>query len=386
MKETKMKVKEYIKETQHPFILAGDVTASDWLKNETFQDDLSAYIRLHHGNLNIREGIIEDCTEEEVPVANFIQLACSNLYIVNRYKYNHLYETTLLQYDPIENYRSTETEDINASGTNTTSFQKGSQTNTDTNVKGSQTNSESKSSSIDAHTDDLEDVNTYGVVHETDNLDKIMNEHTDTHNRTLINVQRVDTHNKTLNYAEHTDKHDNGNNNGAVNNEHYVTSYESDTPHLESRDSLGATRDVIGGHEDTDNLEDTYGAHTDNDNLEDTYGEHTDSDNRTINKDEHIDTLKHTNEYGAQGSSETNSYVDGERTDTNTIVEGQRSDSENGSETTTSSRTLTRYGNIGVTTSQQMIESERKVALFNIYKVIAKDIIGCIANRCYGGF
>lgn len=41
---------------------------------------------------------------------------------------------------------------------------------------------------------------------------------------------------------------------------------------------------------------------------------------------------------------------------------------------------LTRSGNIGVTTSQQMIESEREVVKLNIYKVIADLILGTICQ------
>ena len=44
-----------------------------------------------------------------------------------------------------------------------------------------------------------------------------------------------------------------------------------------------------------------------------------------------------------------------------------------GNETTT--HTFTRSGNIGVTTSQQMIESERRVAYFSFFKVLIRDII-----------
>ena len=44
-----------------------------------------------------------------------------------------------------------------------------------------------------------------------------------------------------------------------------------------------------------------------------------------------------------------------------------------GNETTT--HTFTRSGNIGVTTSQQMIESERRIAYFSFFKVLIRDII-----------
>lgn len=39
------------------------------------------------------------------------------------------------------------------------------------------------------------------------------------------------------------------------------------------------------------------------------------------------------------------------------------------------SRTLTRSGNIGITTTQQMLMSQRDVANFSIYAIIAKDIM-----------
>ena len=51
----------------------------------------------------------------------------------------------------------------------------------------------------------------------------------------------------------------------------------------------------------------------------------------------------------------------------------------NGSETNkrdaNHSRSGRAHGNIGVTTSQQMIESERKVAMFNIYDIIAESFV-----------
>ena len=56
----------------------------------------------------------------------------------------------------------------------------------------------------------------------------------------------------------------------------------------------------------------------------------------------------------------------GEDTDTNT---------ESGTDTHTRNYTLTRHGNIGVTTSQQMIESERKLWMWSFfYEVVFPDI------------
>ena len=54
---------------------------------------------------------------------------------------------------------------------------------------------------------------------------------------------------------------------------------------------------------------------------------------------------------------------------TDTMTSGSRKDSH--------SRTLTRSGNIGVTTSQQMIMSERDVANFSFLKILTEDLVNC---------
>lgn len=48
--------------------------------------------------------------------------------------------------------------------------------------------------------------------------------------------------------------------------------------------------------------------------------------------------------------------------------------------------TLTRHGNIGVTTTQQMLASQRDIVNFNIYKVIGDLIISKIAKRVWNDF
>lgn len=64
-------------------------------------------------------------------------------------------------------------------------------------------------------------------------------------------------------------------------------------------------------------------------------------------------------------------------TDTVSNTTGNRNENEN----TTNTRDLTHkktgraHGNIGVTTSQQMIQSERETVIFNLYDVIAESFI-----------
>lgn len=71
-------------------------------------------------------------------------------------------------------------------------------------------------------------------------------------------------------------------------------------------------------------------------------------------------------------SSISNSYADN-------ITNGERNDTHTLTETEQNTRTLTRKGNIGVTTSQQMIISEREVANFEFMKIVAKDIVNNIS-------
>ena len=89
-----------------------------------------------------------------------------------------------------------------------------------------------------------------------------------------------------------------------------------------------------------------------------------------------------TNENTAQGSStQTNNLTDG-RTDnltderTDNLTDG-RTDNlmDTGSGSHTDTRTLTRSGNIGITTSQMMIQSQRDLWLWNFfYTVVFPDV------------
>ena len=90
--------------------------------------------------------------------------------------------------------------------------------------------------------------------------------------------------------------------------------------------------------------------------------------------------------YGADTTTETstdstmpydsNEYVE-RNMNVNEFTRHPRNDTtattNTGNETTT--HTFTRSGNIGVTTSQQMIESERRIAYFSFFKVLIRDII-----------
>ena len=79
-----------------------------------------------------------------------------------------------------------------------------------------------------------------------------------------------------------------------------------------------------------------------------------------------------------QGDADNNVTTENEtETGTRNITEkGTRTETETGTrmERETGKRTLTRSGNIGVTTSQQMLESEIKLWEWNFYETVFKDV------------
>lgn len=100
--------------------------------------------------------------------------------------------------------------------------------------------------------------------------------------------------------------------------------------------------------------------------------EDTEGKNKTYPYDD--DTTAH-NRDSAEGSvthSETN------HTDSNTLAKGARTDSKNGSDTETGTEEIElerrRHGNIGVTTSGQLIRDYRLTHDFNLVKIVADDI------------
>ena len=76
-----------------------------------------------------------------------------------------------------------------------------------------------------------------------------------------------------------------------------------------------------------------------------------------------------TNNLGAQNT--TNSATDNI---------GERNDSKKDVGNVVVDRTLRTKGNIGVTTSQQMLQSEREVAYFELIKIIAHDTVNAICS------
>ena len=85
---------------------------------------------------------------------------------------------------------------------------------------------------------------------------------------------------------------------------------------------------------------------------------------------------------GQQSTSIDSTNSLGEQNTTNSATDniGERNDSKKDVGNVVVDRTLRTKGNIGVTTSQQMLESEREVAYFELVKIIAHDTVNAICS------
>ena len=72
----------------------------------------------------------------------------------------------------------------------------------------------------------------------------------------------------------------------------------------------------------------------------------------------------------------------GEQNTTNSATDniGERNDSKKDVGNVVADRTLRAKGNIGITSSQQLLESERQVAYFELIKIIAHDTVNAICS------
>lgn len=134
----------------------------------------------------------------------------------------------------------------------------------------------------------------------------------------------------------------------------------------------------------TDTVHMDRGAHTDTTSYgerrgQDVMGGATDTGSSTHNvapfesqSYQNVDKDETSQTYG----SRTNQHTQNSVSDSMTV--GSHVDIDETEHGHVIDRELTRYGNIGVTTSQQMLESERKVAFFNFMRIVANDIVHTI--------
>lgn len=283
------------------------------LSGGDFQGMLTDWIKINHGELQVRP-TVENAMETDVTT---IQKMVVNLYKTKKYTYERLYNSTLLKYEPIENYDRIETITDNTTKDTTGSTDYGLQNTTSSitsdNVDGAQKNDNTTTEKME-----------YGEA-------------------TTVIKDKLTKSGK----ERSTD-------NGKKTSERNVAPYDSETYYNQEK-----TTDSFDNYSHVNELLDRI------DETNSTVNVPTKTDNKTTTVVENI----------------------GEKTNTKTATSQQQqqahTDTVTGKEEVTYKHENRTHGNIGVTTSQQMLESEREVALFNFVGIIAHDIIKLIAICIY---
>ena len=283
------------------------------LSSGDFQGILTEWINFNHGELQVRP-TVENSLETDVTT---IQKMVVNLYKTKKYTYERLYNSTLLKYEPIENYDRIETIADSTIKDTTGSTDYGLQNTTSSitsdNVDGAQKNDNTT-------TEKMEYGETTTVI--KDKLTKSGKE------RSTDSGKKVSERN--------------------------VAPYDSETYYNQEK-----TTDSFDNYSHTNELLDRI-----------------DETNSTVN-------------VPAKTDNKTTTVVEniGEKTNTQTSTSQQQqqahTDTVTGKEEITYKHENRTHGNIGVTTSQQMLESEREIALFNFVGIVAHDIIKLIAICIY---
>ena len=300
---------KYMDDNEVPFFNTIDYAP---FNDSNFVDMLNEWCRFNHGSLQIRP-LIEDELKTD---ANVIRKRVTNLINVRKYKYTRLYDTTLLEYNPIENYSMTEegTDTTSASGTKTDDLGAYSDTTSGTDTN---TITDAKTEKIGTYEDAITSTTTNDIAKMT-----------------------TTTKNDTTNTGSET-------------HERKVAPFDSDAY---SEQELNT--DTFKDRKNSTNTETIASPHTDTTTKRDTTTGGARENSYTTST---TDELQHGMSHNI--SSRINSYTD--------------------ESSGTTMHKFTRSGNIGVTTSQQMLESERDIALFNFIGIVAHDIIKSICICIY---
>ena len=285
-------------------ILANKKLFSDAISGKTYPWDSNVntavdnYIYTYFRDRNLYHWY-DTLYSDELSLLSTLKTDIATLFDSRKYTWGKLYETTLLEYNPIENYSMKETEIATAEATSV----QGAQTNTDT--------------------------NDYGAISVAKS--EILGAQTNTETATMGEQAKL----TTMNIGEQVTEGSTINETAPYSSE----GYQSDTKSIDSVTS-GAKSDSTQEHNDayTNTNEQTLGA------KDNTYTTTTDGRKDILKKEI-----------------------------------GSKSDTNN----STNNRELTRSGNIGVTTSQQMLESEREVAMFNFVHIVAHEVVRLISSDMY---
>ena len=320
-----MNIYEYIENSKLNYPFMSDSFLNTTVDNPTstaeFQELLKNYIYENFGIYQISPLIVMRENSTEKSFDDLISEISTLVYKANEYRYNTLYSTIIQEYDPIENYKMIEEITVNYQGDEKTVNQFLGKEKSTINYKGEESTVDSKSGT------DTNVLTKNGT--ESNSLSKSGSE----------NVNESDTR-------------------GDVTTTTKKAPFDSENFYNESQDLTSQSK------ADIKNTTTTFTDRVDNNTT--TYANRTDNEQITYNSSNNINK-------SFNGRSDENIKEFDGRADESLKTFMDRKDVTR----------HTRSGNIGVTTSQQMLESQRLLANFKFVDIVARDIVKKIAILLY---
>ena len=320
-----MNIYDYIDNSKLSYPFMSDSFLNTTVDNPTstpqFQELLKNYIYENFGIYQISPLIVMRENSTEKSFDDLISEISTLVYKANEYRYNTLYSTIIQEYDPIENYKMIEEITVNYQGDEKTVNQFLGKEKSTINYKGEESTVDSKSGT------DTNVLTKNGT--ESNSLSKSGSE----------NVNESDTR-------------------GDVTTTTKKAPFDSENFYNESQDLTSQSK------ADVKNTTTTFTDRVDNNTT--TFTNRTDNEQITYNSSNNINK-------SFNGRTDENIKEFDGRADESLKTFRDRKDVT----------THTRSGNIGVTTSQQMLESQRLLANFKFVDIVARDIVKKIAILLY---
>ena len=322
----------------------------------------------------------------------------SVIFALNNENWTKLYNTLSFEYDPIENYSMVE------QMTNDQTVTQYGKTNTTTNnLTHAKTGTEQTAyNSTDTRTDNLThtkagsetlthnttDTRTDNLTHTKAGSESVTREESNRkQDQSTLTKEGSETYSKDITKTQDGGETRTPN----INTSNSVYAFNSSTPSpttISRNDGTETTQFLNRSDKESGTETTSFNDRVDRNNA---INEETRSSTDTTNYTNRVDTDGGTSA-NAKTGTETTSFTGRTDTDAGTSANaktgsdtlthntsetdtGTQTDAQSGSDTATRNYRLTRSGNIGVTTSQQMIESERNLWLWNFfYKVVFPDV------------
>ena len=320
-----MNIYEYIENSQISYPFMSDSFLNTTVDNPTssaeFQELLKNYIYENFGIYQISPLIVMRENSTEKTFDDIISEISTLVYKANEYRYNTLYSTIIQEYDPIENYKMVEEITVNYQGDEKTVNQFIGKEKSTINYKGEESTVDSKSGT------------------DTNVLTKSGTESNTIAKSGTENVNESDTRSDVTTTTK-------------------KAPFDSENFYNESQDLTSQSK------ADVKNTTTTFTDRVDNNTT--SFSNRTDNEQITYNSSNNINK-------SFNGRSDENIKEFDGRADESLKSFMNRKDVT----------THTRSGNIGVTTSQQMLESQRLLANFKFVDIVARDIVKKIAILLY---